>query len=81
LIRLARNTEATALAKACELAIFHGRYTMKYLEHVIKNKTYADTVSLSDAKPLPPHANIRGREYYQNPTAPILTNNPNPTSP
>lgn len=79
LIRLARNTEATALTKACELALFHGIYTMKYLENVIKNKTYMDIDRQADISPLPSHANIRGKEYYQNSTAATITNNPNPT--
>lgn len=68
LIRLAKNTEPAILDKACEMAMLHGNYSMKYLQNVIKNKTYTDGMNQVVQKPLPAHTNIRGKEYYQHST-------------
>jgi transposase len=66
LISLARKTEPAILGMACEMAQIHENYSLKYLQNVIKNKTYIDGMNQPSKLPLPTHSNIRGREYYQN---------------
>jgi transposase len=80
LIRLAKNTEPAILEMACRTAELHGNYSMKYLQNVIKNKTYTDGIGQEVQKPLPAHANIRGKKYYQHPTNTKQLNLFNPTT-
>lgn len=65
LIRLAKNTEAKILEMACEKARLNENYSLRYLQNVIKNKTYTEGIVQMDVQPLPSHPNIRGKEYYQ----------------
>jgi len=64
IIRLAKNTDRDVLEKVCALAIENGKYTLSYLENIIKYKAYEKEMD-NTTKPLPVHQNIRGKAYYE----------------
>jgi len=60
---LARRTDRDVFEKACSKAFTHGLHSYKQLANIIKYKAYLDDEA-DNASPLPEHANIRGKNYY-----------------
>lgn len=64
LFSLQRKTEPDIFSKACLIALKHENYTYGFLLNIIKNKMI-DQQDAQPEKPLPDHANIRGKSYYK----------------
>jgi transposase len=68
LLSLRRQTvDHTLFDSACQIAIDNNVLSYKFIEKVIKNKTYlVNEIDFPETeKPLPVHQNIRGEKYYQ----------------
>lgn len=63
LLSLQRKTGQQEFQKACLMAIDHQNYSYSFVLNILKNKMTAETQT-TQAKPLPCHDNLRGREYY-----------------
>ena len=61
---LQRNTDPEKFRGACLLALELKNYSYRFLSNVISNNTIAYQEKENQQKDLPPHGNIRGREYY-----------------
>jgi len=66
LLNLQRRTDPFLFDCACQIAIDHNILTYKFIENVIKNRTYLmhQPTLFENQKPLPKHENIRGGNYY-----------------
>jgi transposase len=66
LLSLQRQTDPDIFDRACQIAIDHNILTLKFVENVMKHKTYLihQTTLFENPKPLPKHDNIRGGNYY-----------------
>ncbi len=60
---LHRKTDAETFKKACLMGLQYQNYTYKFILNVINNKM-TDQQQTQTQKPLPDHANIRGKTYY-----------------
>ena len=65
LFSLHRKTPSNVFNEACERAIISENYTYKYIDSLLKNKTFLAHVNTEKQNPLPVHGNLRGKEYYQ----------------
>lgn len=63
LLNLQRKTDRCDFHKACLLAIEHQNYSYRFMVNILTNKM-TDQTEIKQAKPLPNHENLRGREYY-----------------
>ncbi|AFL85300.1 transposase [Belliella baltica DSM 15883] len=64
LLSLFRKADLGTFEKACQLGIDHGEYSYRFIKNVLANHTAHEDHSEPE-KPLPPHRNVRGKEYYQ----------------
>jgi transposase len=66
LLSLQHKTDPVIFDRACQIAIEHNILTCKFVENVIKHKTYLtyQPTLFENPKPLPKHDNIRGGKYY-----------------
>lgn len=65
LMRLQRNTDAAAFAKACQMAIEYQSYSYKFVRNLLENKMVELVQEAPKEQVLPPHKNIRGKEYFK----------------
>lgn len=66
LLSLQRRVNAEAFNKACQMAIDHQNYTYTFIKNIIENKMAEhNDKTVTEAKPLPVHPNVRGKQYYQ----------------
>jgi transposase len=65
ILATARKADPDRLAKACEIALDTGVYSMRFLENVLKNKLITAPQEPVNEAPLPKHRNVRGKDYYQ----------------
>ena len=63
LLNLQRKTDSREFHKACLMAIEYQNYSYRFLVNILANKM-TDQPEAKQAKPLPDHENLRGREYY-----------------
>lgn len=63
LLSLQRKTDPDIFKKACLIAIKNQNYSYKFLLNVLNNKMTGEQGTKQE-QPLPPHTNIRGKEYY-----------------
>src|SRR5665647_424673 len=63
LLNLQRKTDRCDFHKACLIAIEHQNYSYVFVANILKNKM-TDQMEAKQAKPLPDHENLRGKEYY-----------------
>jgi hypothetical protein len=63
LLNLHRKTDSRDFDKACLMAIEYQNYSYHFLVNILANKM-TDQKQTKQAKPLPGHENLRGREYY-----------------
>jgi hypothetical protein len=63
LFSLHRKTETDIFQKACNMAIEYQNYSYTFIRNILKNKMTSEPET-TQAKPLPNHGNLRGREYY-----------------
>ena len=64
LLNLCRKTDFSVFEKACQIAIDNQIYTYKFVLKIIENNMTMQITTPEIEKPLPTHANIRGKEYY-----------------
>lgn len=64
LFSLHKKTEQEIFTKACEQAIACKCYSYKFILNVIENIKKGNTTKQATT-PLPQHANVRGKKYYQ----------------
>jgi len=66
LLSLQRQTDPLIFDRACQIAINNNILTYKFVENIIKKRTYLvnEIDFLENEKPLPKHQNIRGGKYY-----------------
>lgn len=62
-LSLARKTPPDEFAQAVDYVMEHGLLSYRHLLNVIKNRTVFQGKE-SRHLPLPPHSNVRGKEYY-----------------
>jgi transposase len=65
LFRLQRNSEASHFDKACALAISCSKYSMRFIQQVLKANQHLDPPQAASPPPLPDHDNVRGPGFYQ----------------
>lgn len=63
LMNLQRKTDEKIFQKACLMAIEHQNYSYSFVFNILKNKM-TEEPETKRAKPLPPHENNRGRQYF-----------------
>ncbi len=63
LLSLQRKIDDQIFSKACILAVNSQNYTYSFILNVLKNKMTEAQETVQE-KPLPSHANTRGKEYY-----------------
>jgi transposase len=63
LMNLERKTDEKIFQKACLMAIEHQNYSYSFVLNILKNKMTEESET-EQAKPLPPHENTRGKQYY-----------------
>jgi transposase len=68
LLNLYRKTDSSVFEQACQMAIDNQGYSYKFVRTIIENKMTVQITTSEIEKPLPPHANIRGKEYYSQTT-------------
>lgn len=66
ILAAARKAEPEKLARACEIALDTGVYSLRFLERVLKYNILTATQESVNSTPLPKHQNVRGKDYYQN---------------
>ena len=64
LLNLCRKTDLSVFEKACQIAIDNQIYSYKFVLKIIENNMTMQITTPEIEKPLPIHANIRGKEYY-----------------
>jgi len=64
LLNLCRKTDPDTFEKACRIATDHQVYSYRFIKRLIENKMTGEEPAPEIEKPLPTHANIRGKEYY-----------------
>ena len=66
LLSLQRQTDPVIFDRACQIAIDNNILTYKFVENIIKKRTYLvnEIDFLENEKSLPKHNNIRGEKYY-----------------
>ena len=64
LLRLQKSAPADAFDKACLIAIEYRNYSYRFVERILKNRMEDHQCLPVQEQPLPPHHNIRGKEYY-----------------
>lgn len=64
LLNLCRKTDLPVFEKACQIAIDNQIYSYKFVLKIIENNMTMQITTPEIEKPLPIHANIRGKEYY-----------------
>ena len=64
LLRLQKSARADAFDKACSIAIECRNFSYKFIERILKNRMEDHQCLPVQEQPLPPHHNIRGKEYY-----------------
>ena len=66
LLSLQRQTDPVLFERACQLAIDNNILSYKFIERIIKKRTYlVNEIDFPETeKPLPKHENIRGEKYY-----------------
>lgn len=64
LFGLERKTEPARFEKACRMALDYQNYTYSFVMNVLENKMTEVQTAIPD-KPLPKHANLRGKAHYQ----------------
>jgi len=64
LLNLCRKTDLSVFEKACQIAIDNQIYSYKFVLKIIENNMTMQIATPEIEKPLPVHANIRGKEYY-----------------
>lgn len=62
MLSLFKKTKPQEFNRACELALAHEKYSYKFIQNMIQNKTVVQDPTVF--KDLPDHENIRGKEYY-----------------
>lgn len=68
LLSLQRKTNADTFIKACQMALEHQTYTYTFIKNIIENNMAQhadDAAAATQARPLPVHTNVRGKQYYQ----------------
>ena len=65
LLHLQKTTDPDIFEMACESALEYGQCRYKFIKNTILNGCSWITEDSSDLPELPNHANIRGKEYYQ----------------
>jgi transposase len=68
LMNLSRKTDPSVFEKACQIAIDNQGYSYKFVRTIIENKMTGEEPQSEIEKPLPPHINVRGKEYYSQTT-------------
>lgn len=68
LLNLYRKTDQADFEKACQIAIEHQVYSYRFVKRIIENRMTGEEPAPEIEKPLPAHANIRGKEYYSQTT-------------
>ena len=63
LLNLQRKADQAEFDQACMIAIEHQNYSFSFVQNILKNKMARET-KVKQLKPLPEHANKRGKEYY-----------------
>lgn len=63
LLALQRKSDPSEFARACAIATRHGQYSYRFIRNLLANHMtgHKDTMQ---AKPLPKHSNVRGKDYY-----------------
>lgn len=64
-LALCKKTDKATVDKACQIALEVGNYSYKFFENLIKNKMTNLITEKPSTVPLPRHANVRGKDYYQ----------------
>ena len=66
LLSLQRQTDPLIFDRACQIAISNNVLTYKFVENIIKKRTYlVNEIDFPEnEKSLPKHQNIRGGNYY-----------------
>ena len=64
LLRLQKSAPADSFDKACLIAIEYRNFSYKFVERILKNRMEDHQHLPVQEQPLPPHHNIRGKEYY-----------------
>lgn len=64
LLNLCRKTDLSVFEKACQIAIDNQIYSYRFVLKIIENNMAMQIATPEIEKPLPVHANIRGKEYY-----------------
>jgi len=66
LLSLQRQTDPLIFDRACQIAINNNILTYKFIENIIKKRTYLvqENDFQENETPLPKHQNIRGGKYY-----------------
>ncbi len=65
ILSLARKYELGRLEAACERALTINAITYSSVNAILKSGLDRAPAAQQPDKPSPPHANIRGRDYYQ----------------
>lgn len=65
LFSLHRKTPSNVFNEACERAILLENYSYKYIDSLLKNKSFLAQFNTEKQKPLPVHDNLRGKDYYK----------------
>jgi len=61
LLNLCRKTDPDTFEKACRIANDHQVYSYRFIKRLIENKMTGEEPAPEIEKPLPTHANIRGK--------------------
>lgn len=64
LLSLQRKAEAATFQQACQTALDYEYYSYNFIRNLLTNNLAGRQHQIPD-KPLPPHSNIRGKNYYQ----------------
>lgn len=63
LLRLQRQSEPAAFARACEVALDHGIFSYQFIQKLLESGMPDNPGTIGDI-PLPAHGNIRGKAYF-----------------
>jgi transposase len=64
ILSLHRKADPNEFQRACMMAIEHQNFTYTFIKNILENKMTGEPVVAKQTQPLPPHQNIRGKEYY-----------------
>ncbi|MFY7795411.1 MAG: hypothetical protein ACOVQS_16640, partial [Chitinophagaceae bacterium] len=64
-LKLSRITDPKIFEAACKYAIEDRCFSYRYLMNTISRLQKVGLTASTQEKPLPAHANIRGKEYYR----------------